>query len=157
MSLPDVMKVVTERDLRDPKYGIGDPSEFEFRDDGAIVRKDRWERGIKNIAMSIGTYRDWEVEDVVSKVNSLAYYQAFLRETPAVIDGWPVPDPLRIYVHRVTGNHYRVLGVTNLDADEDRKDKYPVRVIYTRLDDGTIWDRELGRWWIDYEEYVRND
>lgn len=67
------MREVTERDMRDPKYGLGEPSEFEFREDGAIVRKDRWERGLRSIAYMVGALnrREFEIGDVVSRIDDI--------------------------------------------------------------------------------------
>ena len=72
------MREVTERDLRDPKYGLGEPHEFEFRDDGAIVRKDRWERAIRSIAYLVGALdrREFEIADVVKRVEDMASWLA---------------------------------------------------------------------------------
>lgn len=44
------MREVTEKDLRAPEYRDGEPSDYEFRADGKVVRKDRWEQGIRQIA-----------------------------------------------------------------------------------------------------------
>jgi hypothetical protein len=67
------VREVTERDMRDPQFGPGDPSEFEFRDDGSIARKDRWEMGIRKIAGTLGlTGRErFEITDVVARVNDI--------------------------------------------------------------------------------------
>jgi len=75
---------VTERDLRDPKYGMGEPEEFEFRDDGSIARKDRWEMGIRRIATAVGARsRDtFEIDDVVSRVKDMADWLASPSPSP---------------------------------------------------------------------------
>lgn len=64
---------VTEIDLRDPKFPQHTkPEDYEFRDDGAIVRKDRWEMGIQSIRCIVGFVgRDWEIADVVNAVRKL--------------------------------------------------------------------------------------
>lgn len=63
---------VTERDLRAPEFRQGEPNEYEFREDGTIARKDRWEQGIRQLAAMFFTNREsWEVNDVVSKVLKL--------------------------------------------------------------------------------------
>ncbi len=67
------MRGVTERDLRDPKFAEGEPSDYEFRADGAIVRKDRWEMAIRAIRYVIGdNRREFEVSEVVNAVRALA-------------------------------------------------------------------------------------
>ena len=62
---------VTEFDLRMPEFrdaGL-DLDELEFRDDGKIVRKDRWESGIRSIVGHLGwSRRQWEVPEVVAEV-----------------------------------------------------------------------------------------
>lgn len=66
---------VTERDLRMPEFrhlNAEDLDDYEFRDDGKIVRKDRWERGIRSIRSALGDpRREFEVEDVVSAVRAV--------------------------------------------------------------------------------------
>ena len=68
-------RVVTERDFRRPEFYDADPKDYEFRADGAIVRKDRWEMGIRNIWNIVNgglTPRsDFEIKDVVESVRSV--------------------------------------------------------------------------------------
>ncbi len=67
------MREVTERDFRQEEFRDADPKDYEFRDDGAIVRKDRWETGVRRIASAIEFGRgDWEIKDVVAKVRKMA-------------------------------------------------------------------------------------
>jgi hypothetical protein len=64
--------VVTERDFRRPEFRDAKPEDYERRDDGAIVRKDRWESGIRRIRGRLGDdRREFEVDDVVSAVAAL--------------------------------------------------------------------------------------
>ncbi|KUO98020.1 hypothetical protein AR276_23830 [Stenotrophomonas maltophilia] len=63
---------VTERDLRHPKYAQGEPSDYEFRADGKIVRKDRWEMAIHSIRYHLGdSRREFEVGDIVGAVKAM--------------------------------------------------------------------------------------
>lgn len=63
---------VMEKDLRDPAFREGDISEYEFRADGKIVRKDRFERGMRDIASIIfGPRHGYEVDEVVAAVHRL--------------------------------------------------------------------------------------
>lgn len=65
-------RVVTERDLRAPEFAEGTPDDYEFRDDGKIVRKDRWERGIHSIAAILGhSRRGFEIPDLVEELRLL--------------------------------------------------------------------------------------
>jgi hypothetical protein len=64
---------VTERDFRKEEYRDAVPQDYEFRDDGALVRKDRWETGIRRIARIVGLGDgDFEIDAVVANVLELA-------------------------------------------------------------------------------------
>lgn len=43
-------RAVTERDLRAPEFRDCEPEDMEWRADGTLARKDRWEVGIRQIA-----------------------------------------------------------------------------------------------------------
>lgn len=64
---------VTERDLRAPEWRDCDPAELEWRQDGTLARRDRWERGIREIAGIVGVdpRANWEIADVVALVKEL--------------------------------------------------------------------------------------
>ncbi len=75
------MREVTELDFRRPEFRDAKVEDYEFRKDGALVRKDRWERGIRTIVAALGwSRRDFEVEDVVSEVERY-------------VGGWMDADP----------------------------------------------------------------
>jgi len=61
------MREVTERDFRKEEFRDAKPEDYEFRADGAIVRKDRWEIGIYRIA-SILRIDNFEIDEVVERV-----------------------------------------------------------------------------------------
>lgn len=64
---------VTERDFRMPEFLNANPDDYEFREDGKIVRKDRWEQGIQSIRHALGDHRRWfEIGDIVNAVRALA-------------------------------------------------------------------------------------
>jgi hypothetical protein len=64
---------VTERDFRRPEFRHAEPTDYEFRSDGKVVRKDRWESGIRSIVTILGMPRgDFEIDDVVEHVRKLA-------------------------------------------------------------------------------------
>ncbi len=67
------MRTVTERDLRMPEFADADPKDLEFRGDGKLVRKDRWEVGIRKIHFRLGMScrDDFEIENVLIAVVSL--------------------------------------------------------------------------------------
>lgn len=65
------MKTVTERDFRRDEFKDSKPEDYEFRDDGVIVRKDRWEHGMRAIASILGVSRDFEIVEIVAEVNRM--------------------------------------------------------------------------------------
>lgn len=67
------MKIaVTEEDFRMPEFRGKDPKDYEFREDGKVVRKDRWETGIRNIRSLLGDYRrEFEISEIVEAVRAL--------------------------------------------------------------------------------------
>lgn len=63
---------VTEMDFRCPEYRNAKAVDYEFRDDGALVRKDRWETGIRAIVSILEMSRDeFEITDVVERVRDM--------------------------------------------------------------------------------------
>lgn len=103
-------RVVTERDFRMPEFRDADPNDYEIRDDGKIVRKDRWETGVRRIASRVSRSRldpssrfEWEVVDVINEVNRLAdIHDRFIHlvthmSTPHVITGGQVNTIEELY------------------------------------------------------------
>lgn len=64
---------VTLRDMLMPEFRHADPADYEFRGDGKIVRKDRWEKGIFEIARALGMNcrGGFEIPDVVYAVKTI--------------------------------------------------------------------------------------
>ena len=63
---------VIEDDLRMPEFRGKDVNDYEFRDDGKVVRKDRWKCGIHRIRIALGDRRrEFEVDDMVLAVEAL--------------------------------------------------------------------------------------
>jgi hypothetical protein len=73
-------RAVTERDLRAPDFISGSPEDYEFRDDGKIVRKDRWENGIRRIASTFDVSGGFEIDDLVRWVRDLVSAREAARE-----------------------------------------------------------------------------
>lgn len=72
---------ITEQDLRMPEFRGVDIADLERREDGTIARKDRWERGIREIAGMLGMSREkFEIVDVVNKVRDLLNARIYGRE-----------------------------------------------------------------------------
>ncbi len=66
------MQEVTERDIRMPEFRDAKIEDLEFRSDGKIVRKDRWEAGIHKIRDVLGDRRrEFEIDDIVKAVEAL--------------------------------------------------------------------------------------
>lgn len=63
-------RAVTERDLRAPEFRDCEPEDMEWRSDGTLARKDRWEKGIRQIACITGfdSRKGFEVSEVVDRV-----------------------------------------------------------------------------------------
>lgn len=65
------MKQVTEADFRLPEYRDAKIEDYEFRTDGKLVRKDRFERGFRAIATALTDSREFEIEDIIAQVQTL--------------------------------------------------------------------------------------
>jgi hypothetical protein len=64
---------VTELDFRLPEYRNAKIKDYEWRADGKLVRKDRWESGIHSIAEILGLNKreGFEIDDIVEAVRIL--------------------------------------------------------------------------------------
>jgi len=83
---------VTERDLRAPEFRQGSPEDYEIRDDGKIVRKDRFVCGMHDLAaIVLGSSRDYEIKDVIDAVHRLKGIQVLehIRTARDVFEGEP--------------------------------------------------------------------
>ncbi|UCV26700.1 hypothetical protein [Ferribacterium limneticum] len=65
------MRPVTEKDFRRPEFMEANPDDYEFRADGAIVRKDRWEQGFRRIVNLAGcsSSSEFEIDDIIATVD----------------------------------------------------------------------------------------
>ena len=66
-------KEVSILDFIAPEFRGADPLDYEFRNDGKIVRKDRWMNGMNSIAQAIGmsTREGYEIPDAVNRVEQV--------------------------------------------------------------------------------------
>lgn len=66
-------RAVIEKDFRQPEFWDANPEDYEFRADGKIVRKDRWEMAIRRMTSQLGLTRnrDFEIADVEAAVDEL--------------------------------------------------------------------------------------
>jgi hypothetical protein len=64
---------LSELDFRMPEFRDAKIEDYEFRGDGKIVRKDRWETGLRRIAYALGfNSRDgFEIDDVVTEAQKI--------------------------------------------------------------------------------------
>jgi hypothetical protein len=65
---------VTEVDFRMPEFRNAKPEDYEFRDDGKVVRKDRFKTGMYSVAYEMGfsSRNGFEIDDVVEAVRKMA-------------------------------------------------------------------------------------
>jgi len=84
---------VTERDFRIPELRDAKVEDYEFRGDGKLVRKDRWECAIGSIRSMVGiSSREFEISDVVEAVRQMAAtFEGWLdvKEGSKDPDDWP--------------------------------------------------------------------
>ncbi len=70
--MTNIKKTVTERDFRKPEFADAKIEDYEFRSDDVLVRKDRWEMAVRNIASLLGiNTRSFEIDEVVNAVSAL--------------------------------------------------------------------------------------
>lgn len=83
-------RYVTERDFRMPEFQNADPADYEFRGDGKLVRKDRWETGMRSVASDVGLpmHGDVEILDVQVAVGELVRAAKRLAIEKAADDIW---------------------------------------------------------------------
>lgn len=63
---------VTEEDFRKPEFRGAKPEDYELREDGAVVRKDRWQTAIHQIRGIVGPKgREFEIKDVIDAVEKI--------------------------------------------------------------------------------------
>jgi hypothetical protein len=66
-------KEVSEIDFRMPQFRDAKTEDYEFRDDGQLARKDRWECAVRSIAtaMGYGSRGEFEIEHLRHSVEVL--------------------------------------------------------------------------------------
>lgn len=81
------MREVTENDFRLDEYKNAKIEDYEFRQDGQLVRKDRWEQGFRAIATQ-ASLRSFEIHEVLLAVKRLVETRDAIRDI-AQIAGVP--------------------------------------------------------------------
>lgn len=95
---------VMEKDLRAPEYREGKPEDYEFRDDGKIVRKDRFMRGMQDIAAILfGGRHQYEIPEVIAAVHRLqgVRFNEILDQAREVFEGEPKALECIDYIQQV--------------------------------------------------------
>ncbi|GER16737.1 hypothetical protein [Variovorax boronicumulans] len=66
-------RTVTEEDFRMPEYQRAKVEDYEFRADGKLVRKDRWETGIRRIEAIVGRHRreGFEIPELIAAIEAM--------------------------------------------------------------------------------------
>lgn len=91
MSHSNFGRPVTERDLRMPEFRDAALEDLEFRADGKLVRKDRWENAVQTIRSIVGiNAREFEIDEVVARVRELASGQEW-EEVGVEGEDWACP------------------------------------------------------------------
>lgn len=69
-----MMRKVTEDDFRMPEYKGAKVEDYEFRLDGQLVRKDRWQMGIyRMISILQLNSRDFEISEALDILENFVY------------------------------------------------------------------------------------
>lgn len=122
-------RIVTERDLRHPDFRNGEPEDYEFRNDGKIVRKDRWEMAVQHIRGIVGidARADWEIADVIAAVEGLLSKCNQAPELPDI--PWhDAPDHAIGYSVSTCGSGYWIVS-TSPDHESQKRSglEHPVK------------------------------
>lgn len=81
------MRTVTEQDFRMPEFRDAKVEDYEIREDGKLVRKDRWQRAIWSITSIVGmSVREFEIDDVVEAVRKLKAIAAMPESTGVMVE-----------------------------------------------------------------------
>ena len=60
----------------------------------------------------------------------------------------------QVYTHKRSGNYYKIVNITNLEADLTRLEDYPVIVVYKDIKTGHIWSRQLDNFSKDFSLFT---
>lgn len=84
-------RIVTEVDFRLPQYRDAKPEDYEFRSDGQLVRKDRWEVTLRNIAALMGAdsregfecnLLEYSIESLIERARKAGVEPHYFEELP---------------------------------------------------------------------------
>ena len=66
------MREVTEADFRRQEFRDANVEDYELREDGEVVRKDRWEMGMRRIQrLILPNAKEFEVDEVIDAVQRM--------------------------------------------------------------------------------------
>lgn len=87
-------RAVSEKDFRLPEFKDAVVDDYEFRSDGKLVRRDRWERVVQSIRAILGINpKSFELDDVVESVRRNVQPQETWNDAatnPVEVDGPPI-------------------------------------------------------------------
>lgn len=113
-------RTVTEHDFRMPEFRDAKPEDYEFRRDGKLVRKDRWEMAVQSVRFLVGIDgREFEIEDVLERVRAMASQD----------DDW-------VDLNDEAPSHGAVVDVRLQDGS------MLARAVYDKAEKGFDWNRE---------------
>lgn len=138
------MRQVTERDFRLPEFADAKVEDYEFRADGKLVRKDRWEQGMLKVASALGfSVRDFEIGAVISVACDIRHTLSVVCERLGI----EMPE---VDMHNVDSTNTFNGIIVALDAKVPAKDTPDVYVAT-----GTLEADESGKGWSPEERKSR--
>ena len=89
-------RVVTEMDFRAPEFRHAKVEDYEFRENGDLVRKDRWETTVRRIACQVvGSRSKFECDEIVDAVCKLvARDEGWIKLPKDDPDDYPTPGAM---------------------------------------------------------------
>lgn len=140
---------VTEFDLRAKEFQHPDikPEDYEFRSDGKLVRKDRWEQGIRSLVETVGlSLREFEIDEVVKRVQDQFKHHdvvaAICYGEPVVVRRLPDEED-----ESLRGNHWDILT-----AEMRAKGVHPLGAVGNNYEFELLSTAEELEYRIDYEQ-----
>lgn len=107
---------VTEQDLRMPEFRDAKLEDLEFRDDGKVVRKDRFKIALYSIAYEVGfgSRTGFECQEVVEKVKGFVQQNQMLNKS-----GWVIQNAQGLYLEKGDDINF-IEDFTKVDFFDDK-------------------------------------
>ena len=101
-------RTVREADFRMPEFRDANPEDYEFRSDGKLVRKDRWERAVNTVRHLVGVdSREFEISEVLDAVRKLAADQEGWLDLTDVDEHYYPEDGSKVSIRLMDGSVLR--------------------------------------------------